>query len=88
MGEKTKQVTVSLPFDLAAAVEVAAAKSERSLAAQIRLAVREHLGDVEDVEEATAPSGFSKEDAADLGVTFMPGSSPGRVHAELNRAGQ
>jgi hypothetical protein len=86
MAEETKQVTVSLPADLAAAAESAAAVSERSLAGEIRVALKAHLGSVVANAPTETPSGFSRSAAEDLGVVFVV-DRPGHVLAEWRRDG-
>jgi hypothetical protein len=85
MAEETKSVTVQLPASVAAAVEAAAAQSERSLAGEIRVAVKAHLETVE-AEATTTSSGFSKEDAEALGVKFVTESARG-VYADYRADG-
>jgi hypothetical protein len=77
--------SVEFPTAIAVALEEAAAASDRSLAAEVRIAVTKHLADVV-IEAKTAPSGFSRDDAANLGVTFSV-DRPGFVIAEWRHDG-
>jgi hypothetical protein len=73
--------SVEFPVSVAAELEEAATANGRSLAAEVRVAVAAHLAD-RVIEATTAPSGFTVDDAARLGVSLHE-SGPARWTAQL-----